>query len=379
MLDAASESLKDEYKAEEREKMIKDGLTAMMRGATGQQEIENERAQLLQQRSQTKRVQEKMTEMGLSSSDAKRQVDEEIRAEAEKKAEANLRPQAEAQIDPDVLNERTTKRRKQAVKDILDKNSKGPASWINFAIDGGVDAYGEAARNYEVIDGGEKRSASKRAKEVNARSLAAKDTRNKLNKMENTLESVFSDLGFDEIKGSLKAIEQNSRFGDFKDMLKNALTYQREDSDGNVQNVLDTQNYNAALENFNSRIQNIENKFGDTMEQAQQEKKKAQDTLEQLQSQDNVSNNEINRAEKQLDKATTRLKSIESAISREQRIASEQITSVAKDGLRAKNDAERAMGTASYENALEEAQQANEATRTGEAATTPFEDRMGNP
>jgi hypothetical protein len=37
------------------------------------------------------------------------------------------------------------------------------------------------------------------------------------------------------------------------------------------------------------------------------------------------------------------------------------------------------MGTASYENALEEAQQANEATRTGEAATTPFEDRMGNP
>ncbi|MFW0871298.1 MAG: hypothetical protein ACKKL4_02495 [Patescibacteria group bacterium] len=381
-LDNTSKNLRGRYEEEEHQSMINSGLDAMMRGASGQHEIENERAKLKPNR--TKRLLELEQERGgfknkREELEAKRQVNQEEIKQAEQAARESLRSEVEKQIDTDELANRTNTRLRAENKSLLEKND----NWFNWTLDGGVGGYAEAAQKYEIVEGGDKKTKGTKNKQIYAREQMAAEARNKINKMDSISHKLLrnltnQDMGLmintKSIKEFGEQFKQNNEYKNLDALVKNAFTSTQEGPDGKPREVFDSKNYQDAMNNFMTTLHDVKEEYADKARDAVKQRNKAQQNLELLQSSGSASDIQIERAEKSLKDATRWVESIQSSANREAKRAQDQLVGVAKAKFQAKGEATTSMDQATLMNVYERGYQAESAAEQGLASDVATED-----
>ena len=349
-------------------------------------------------------------------------------------------------ISQDKVDKEVTTRTKQAAKEVLEQ---GRGSVINYLFAGAVSAYGEAADSYEVIDKADERTKREKAQRIEAQSRMARENQIKVDEMgdlSEELTNIFTDddrgIVLDErsIADLVEGITSGEKFGRLDSILKESMTSEVIDAQGNKQTTFDQEQYDrvsanlknnldglarfqgevdettravksaeSGLQSAQNNLTRVEENGSQAIAEVQERVTAAQDELDQLRD-SGAEKEEITQAEKSFQSAqstlsrtqkeqTRALSGAEKGIREAQRdvktarkdrdqavkqvqerakAALGKMTNVARSGLKAKLDSTRALGTAEQLFTKQEGAALGDQARSGLASQTEIEESLGS-
>ena len=298
-------------------------------------------------------------------------------------------------ISQDKVDKEVATRTKQVAKEGLEL---GRGSVINYLFAGAVSAYGEAADSYEVIDKADERTKREKAQRIEAQSRMARENQIKVDEMGDLSEEmagIFTDTNrgivLDErsIADLVNGITSGDEFGRLDSLLRESMTSEVVDAQGNKQTTFDQEQYDRVSANAKNNLAGLA-RFQDEVSETVGALKGAESSLQSAQNnltrvQETGTPDLIEKAEKGIREAQrdvrTARKDRDQAVKQVQegaKAALGKMTNVTRSGLKAKLDSTRALGTAEQLFTKQEGAALGDQARSGLASQTEIEEGLGS-
>ena len=140
---------------------------------------------------------------------------------------------------------------------------QGRGSVVDWVLSGGVSAYNEAYDSYEVINKADERTKREKAQRIEAQSRMARENQIKVDEMGSLSEEmagIFTDTNrgivLDErsIADLVQGITSGDKFGKLDSILRESMTSEVVDAQGNKQTTFDQEQYEKVSANVKSDL-----------------------------------------------------------------------------------------------------------------------------
>ncbi len=314
---------------------------------------------------------------------ATKAIDEKMAPQLEN-IKTETRKNIESKITPDQLASATNQKTKEIAKEKLQIGAQ-KSNVLDWALAGGVAAYGEALDGYKVFDEGDKRKDREKASLIAEKQKMAIDNTQKANDMDREIDNLATIMTNDDMGVMLdeRTIDQLRKDGKIdtsglEALIKSAMTTKSIDSEGNIVKTLNQEGYNNAMAGLDQDMQTVRDKFKSEAEPVVETYKTADAKLQQLQTDDPTNTTEIENAKRVLAQAKKDVATIQEQANKAVNAVGRKTTNIVKEGLKAQLQQATALGASQYENTADEVQAAIDSVDSGDSKDLGIADRIAN-